>query len=503
MQSVSSLLRQISYESVRGDEGLMIADICYHSGKVRESSLFVCIKGQNSDGHDFAEDAQNKGANVFVMHESRQKLAEVLLRKCKAQRALEQMAESVCIIFVKDTRAALAELSAAFFDYPARKMRMIGITGTNGKTTTAYMVREMLRQAGYRVGMIGTIITDDGWMETEAVHTTPEAYDLQMLLAQMVENQCDCCVMEVSSQGILMQRTAGIFFDIGVFLNIEPDHIGKGEHPDFANYLYCKSLLMQQCRIGIVNWDDKHVDEILNEHTCEVETFGIEQPSDVMAEEIVRCMRNGSLLEHFRIKMNGNYFYATMRLPGTFNIYNAIAAVAAVKHFRIQASEIQRALWRLKVPGRLENLTEGKDFAFLIDYAHNEMSLQKLLETLRMFEPKRLIVIFGCGGNRSHLRRYRMGETAGKLADLTIITSDNPRWEEPLSIMGQIEEGIKKTNGFYQKITDRREAIRYAAELAQAGDILVLAGKGHETYQEIKGEHYPMDDREIVKEAFH
>lgn len=502
MQSVSSLLKQISYESVRGDEGLRITDICYHSGKVRESSLFVCIKGQNSDGHDYAEAALEKGARVFVMHEGKKKLAETLFRRRHTERDFKETVSGLCVILVKDTRTALAELSAAFFDYPARKMRMIGITGTNGKTTTAYMVREMLRQAGYRVGMIGTIVTDNGWVETEAVHTTPEAYDLQKLLAEMVENHCDCCVMEVSSQGILMQRTAGIFFDIGLFLNIEPDHIGKGEHPDFANYLYCKSLLLQQCGIGIVNWDDKHRNEILNGHTCKVETFGIKQPADVMAEEVAHCMRNGSLLEHFRIRMSGNYFYATMRLPGDFNIYNAIAAVAAVRHFHVRQSEIQSALWRLKVPGRLENLTEGKDFAFLIDYAHNEMSLRKLLETLRLFCPKRLIVIFGCGGNRSHLRRYHMGETAGRLADLTIITSDNPRWEEPFAIMAQIEEGIQKTSGAYKKIADRREAICYASEIADKGDILVLAGKGHESYQEIKGNHHPMNDREIVRECY-
>ena len=499
MQLVSSLLKQISYESVRGDEGLRIADICYHSGKVRESSLFVCIKGQNSDGHDFVGDALEKGANVFVMHESRELLAEELWKKSRALESYGQAKKSLCIIFVKDTRAALAGLSAAFFDYPARKMRMIGITGTNGKTTTAYMVREMLRQAGYRVGMIGTIVTDNGHTEREAVHTTPEAYDLQKFFAEMVNNHCDCCVMEVSSQGILMRRTEGIFFDIGIFLNIEPDHIGKGEHPDFANYLFCKSRLMQQCKIGIVNQDDKHVEEILNGHTCEVETFGIEHPADVMAEEVAHCMRNGSLLEHFRIKISCNYFYATMRLPGIFNIYNVIAAVAAVRHFRVKKSEIQSALWRLQIPGRLENLTEGKNFAFLIDYAHNEMSLRKLLETLRMFEPNRLIVIFGCGGNRSHLRRYRMGETAGKLADLTIITSDNPRWEDPLDIMGQIEEGMKKTDGRYEKLADRQEAIRYAIMQAKAGDIIVLAGKGHETYQEVKGKRYPMLDREIVK----
>ncbi len=502
MQLLSSLLKQISYESVRGDEGMEIADICYHSGKVRESSLFICIKGQNTDGHDYVEDALRNGAKAVVMQNARRKTAEMLWTKYRLNKTEGHPEEGLCLILVKDTRTALAELSAAFFDFPARKMRMIGITGTKGKTTTAYMIRQMLRGAGYRVGMIGTIVTDNGCVEKEAIHTTPEAYDLQKLFAEMVKNGCDCCVMEVSSQGILMQRTQGIFFDIGIFLNIEPDHIGKGEHPDFANYLFCKSRLMQQCKIGIVNQDDRHVEAILNGHTCEVETFGMEHPSDVMAEELTRCMRDGRLLEHFRIKIPGNYFYGTMRLPGSFNLYNVMAAVAAVRHFRIREAQIQNALWNLRIPGRMENLTEGRPFAFLIDYAHNEMSLRNLLETLRMFEPKRLIVIFGCGGNRSHLRRYRMGEIAGKLADMTIITSDNPRWEEPLAIIRQIEEGIQKTSGSYVEIADRKEAIQYAAELAEEGDIIVLAGKGHETYQEIKGIHYPMKDRELVKELF-
>lgn len=502
MQLLSSLLKQISYESVRGDEGLEITDICYHSGKVRESSLFVCIKGENSDGHDFAEDALEKGARAFVIHEKQKNTAEVLWKKYRFSEQEEPLKTGLCVIFVSDTRTALAELSAAFFDFPARKMRMIGITGTKGKTTTAYMLRQMLRYAGYHVGMIGTIVTDNGCVETEAIHTTPEAYDLHKLLAEMSDNGCDCCVMEVSSQGILMQRTHGIFFDIGIFLNIEPDHIGKGEHPDFANYLFCKSRLMQQCRIGIVNQDDKHIEEILSGHTCEVETFGMEHPAEIMAEEVARCMRGGRLLEHCIIRMAWDYFYATTRLPGSFNLYNVMAAVAAVRHFRIRQDQIQSALWNLWIPGRMENLTENRNFAFLIDYAHNEMSLRNLLETLRLFEPKRLIVIFGCGGNRSHLRRFRMGETAGKLADITVITSDNPRWEEPLAIIDQIEEGIRKTSGRYVKIADRKEAVRYAAGLAQEGDIIVLAGKGHETYQEIKGIYYPMKDKALVKEIF-
>lgn len=479
---LSSLIRHITYESVQGSQEPDITGICYHSGKVSKGSLFVCIKGQNSDGHDYAEAAVAAGAAAVV--------AEIPMN-----------VRDVTVIRVSDSRKALAELSAAFFDYPAKKLKMIGITGTKGKTTTAFLTAGILREAGYRTGVIGTIWIDTGREILTSVHTTPEASDLQEYLARMVENGCDCCVMEVSSQGIKMQRTAGLWFDIGVFLNIEPDHIGVGEHASFSEYLNCKRKLMQQCDIGIVNQDDPNVNRILFGHTCEVESFSMKYPSALMAEEEAFYMIQGKLYSCFHIRREEKCFTVQMQLPGRFNIYNALAAVAVAFHFDVTEGQIERAMRHQMIPGRCENVSPSEKYVLLIDYAHNEMSLKKLLETLRTFQPGRLIVLFGCGGNRSPLRRSRMGETAGLLADLTVLTSDNPRWEDPEQILDEIEAGIKDTGGSYVRISDRQEAVRYVMEQAKEEDIIVLAGKGHEPYQEIRGKKYPMSEHELVERA--
>ena len=390
--------------------------------------------------------------------------------------------------------------------YTFGKGDVLAITGTNGKTTTAFLTAGILQEAGYRIGMIGPIESYDGRRRETVKNTTPESCEIHRLLSRMVENECDCCVMEVSSQGIALQRTADVFFDIGVFLNIEPDHIGKGEHATFSEYLHCKSRLMRQCGIGIVNQDDPNVDKILAGHTCEVENFSIRHPSDVMAEDEWYGMESGSLQSHFTVKREWRREEIVMQLPGQFNVYNALAAISVAGHFKVNREQIKAALAKQVVPGRCQNMSAGAGYVFLIDYAHNEMSLRNLLETLRKFEPERLIVIFGCGGNRSVLRRYQMGETAGRLADFTIITSDNPRWEDPERIMDQIEDGLRGAvcagkKPSYIKIADRRAAVEYAVSMAEKRDIIVLAGKGHESYQEIKGIRYPLDDRKIVQEA--
>lgn len=482
---LKQLLLHISYESVQGSQRREISDICYHSGKVRCGSLFVCLKGFRTDGHHYLKDAvARQVAAVVVQNDS-----------------MDAPVTGVTVIIVQDTRKALAELSAAFFDFPARKLRMIGITGTKGKTTTAYLAANILREAGYRVGIIGTIAIYDGAEEIPAEHTTPEAYEVQRYLAKMVEHGCDCCVMEVSSQGIKMQRVVGIQYDIGVFLNIEPDHIGKGEHASFDEYLSCKNQLMRQCDIGIVNWDDAHKEQILDGHTCSVEYFSMQYPVSYRAENVAFSMRDGRLWGRFVLCYGIEHVPLVMQLPGIFNVSNALAASAIALHFSVSTEAIRRGLRETSVKGRCENVSPSRSYVLLIDYAHNEMSLESLLKMLRAFEPKRLVVLFGCGGNRSKLRRGRMGETAGRLADFTILTSDNPRWEDAEAILDDIESGIRKTGASYVRLADRREAIKYAVRKAQEGDIIVLAGKGHEGYQEICGVKYPMLDHDLVAEA--
>ena len=499
------LLNSISYESVQGSRKLCITDICYHSGRAKQGSLFVCIRGENSDGHDYIWEAVRKGVIAVVVEQSCvvDTKDDYLLFTRQQEISLMDLIRTgqITVITVKDARLALSCLSAAFFDYPAKKLKMIGITGTKGKTTTAFLTAGILREAGYQTGVIGTIWIDTGKEIKEASGTTPESYDLQQYLSQMVENGCDCCVMEVSSQGIKMQRVAGVWFDIGVFLNIEPDHIGKGEHASFSEYLYCKSRLMRQCGLGIVNQDDPNVNRILHGHTCEVETFSMKHPSDVMAEGTSFYMIKGKLYSCFKVRRGAGSFTLQMQLPGVFNIYNALAAISIAFHFRVEEGQVERAMRRQTIPGRCENIGISEEYVFLIDYAHNEMSLRNLLLTLREFQPKRLVVIFGCGGNRSGLRRSRMGETAGRLADFTVLTSDNPRWEEPEKILDDIEAGIQGTNGAYVRIAERAKAVEYAVANAQEGDIIVLAGKGHEGYQEIKGIKYPMSEHELVEMA--
>lgn len=502
---LEELLKEVTYECVQGSPERRIKDICYNSSRVREGSLFVCMKGQQADGHDYLPEAVRAGAAAVVAD-----IAEVICTG--AQRAFytaqgkvilehcERM-NGVTFVLVRDTRLALAQLAAAWFGHPARKLRMVGITGTKGKTTTAFMAASILAEAGRRVGLIGTVLIWDGRKRTTASHTTPESYELQRCLAQMVENGCDCCVMEVSSQGLMMRRVAGIFFDIGVFLNIEPDHIGAGEHASFPEYLCCKRKLFSQCGVGIVNADDSHAGSILRGHTCSVETFSMRYPAQVTAARPEFSMQGGNLCSSFAVRCGAGNFCVRLKLPGMFNVYNALAAVAVAEHFSVTQREICRGLEQAVVPGRCENTGISRDYAFLIDYAHNEMSLKNLLETLRAFLPSRLVVIFGCGGNRSLLRRAKMGETAGRLADFTILTSDNPRWEEPDKILDDIEAGIRGTGGAYIRIPDRAQAVRYAVEHAAGGDIIVLAGKGHEDYQEVRGVKYPMKDVELVAKA--
>ena len=506
---LNRLLEHITYESAQGNLRLPVRDICYHSKGAGANFLFVCIRGQKSDGHDYVFAAIQKGVSAVVVEKASviYKGTEQFLCTKSGCFCFEEIIHKygVAVIVMKDGRKALAELSAAFFDYPARKLKMIGITGTKGKTTTAFLTAGILREAGFRPGMIGTVWIDNGKEKITAKHTTPESYELQRSLADMVGNGCDCCVMEVSSQGIKMNRTDGIYFDIGVFLNIEPDHIGTGEHASFIEYLYCKSRLLQQCRIGIVNQDDPNAHKILWGHTCLVETFSgkadISETAETVAEHVEFYMEDGKLYSRFQVKRGREHFTLQMQLPGMFNVYNALAAVSIVSHFGVERRQIERALRRQVIPGRCENVGISGEYVFLIDYAHNEMSLRNLLTTLRQFQPERLIVIFGCGGNRSKFRRNRMGETAGRLADLSILTSDNPRWENPLDILDDIEEGIRETKGAYLRIADRKEAVEFAVKEAKRGDIIVLAGKGHEGYQEINGIKYPMSEYELVESA--
>lgn len=482
MKTAAKLLERLDYQIIDGTLEREVTDLVYDSRKVTDGCMFVCIKGAAYDSHEHVEEIIEKGAGFIV-----------------AERPVK-VPKGVTLILVEDTRYALALLSAAWFDYPAEKMKVIGITGTKGKTTTTFMVKGILEHAGYRVGLMGTIETIIGDTHIPACNTTPESYLIQQYFAQMVEAGCEICVMEVSSQGLKMHRTAGIPFEIGIFTNLAPDHIGPNEHASFEEYASCKGMLFRQCRIGIANVDDEHFHMVMKGHTCTLETIGFSKEADYSASDMELIGRPGYLGVRYHVsgKLDMD---VEIDVPGRFSVYNSLVAIAICEHFNVAEADLKEALRVVKTKGRIEMIKVSDDFILMIDYAHNAMSLESLLETLREYHPRRLVCVFGCGGNRSKLRRYEMGEVSGRLSDLTVITSDNPRFEEPQAIIDDIKVGMAKTNGKYVEICDRKEAIRYVIEHGQKGDVIVLAGKGHEDYQEIKGKKYPMDERVLIQEV--
>ena len=479
---LTQMLERLEYEVAQGSADIEVTELVNDSRKAGPGCVFVCISGAVSDGHSYVEDVTAKGAAAVIV-----------------ERPVEAP-EGVTVIHVDDTRYALALMSAAYFGYPAEKLKVIGITGTKGKTTTTYMVKSILEGVGHKVGLIGTIEALIGDKSIPANNTTPESFTIHQYFAEMVKEGCDSVVMEVSSQGLMLHRTAGIEFEIGIFTNLGEDHIGPNEHKDFEDYKRCKGILFTQCRLGIANVDDQWYEDVFQNATCKVETFGFSEKADLRATNVQHVSRPGYLGVNYHVSGLMD-FDVEIDIPGEFSVYNSLTAIAVCRHFDVPEENIKKALKVAKVKGRIEMVKVSDDFAFMIDYAHNAMSLESLLCTLRDYHPKRIVTIFGCGGNRSRTRRFEMGEVAGNLSDFTIITSDNPRIEEPQDIINDIITGIKKTDGKYVDICDRKEAIRYAIEHGKEGDIIVLAGKGHETYQEIRGVKYDMDDRVLIKEV--
>ena len=475
------LLERSDYQCTQGDVNVEISTLVYDSRKIEEGSVFVCISGAAFDGHQFAAQAAEKGAAAIVIEKD------------------VQVPETLTVIRVENTRLALAEMSAAYFGYPAEELTTIGITGTKGKTTITYMIRQVLEHAGQKTGLIGTIETIIGDERIPSVNTTPESYVVQESFRKMADAGCKNVVMEVSSQGLMLHRVGGFTFDYGMFTNLAEDHIGENEHKDMDDYIHCKGLLFQQCRQGIVNGDDEYVDRILKDHTCEVETFGMDSSNDVYAENVELIQEPGYLGVAYDLKGKQEYRVA-VDIPGDFTVYNSLAAISLCRHMGIVKEDVLEALNSIQVKGRLEIVKTPGEYTLMIDYAHNAMSLSSLLTTIRKYKPNKIYCLFGCGGNRAKARRYEMGEVSSNLADLTVVTSDNPRNEEPMDIINDILVGVHKGPGEYVTIPDRKEAIRYCMEHAGKGDIVILAGKGHEDYQEIKGVKHHMDERDLIRE---
>ena len=481
---LEQLLEGVSYTLVQGSLELDIEDIIYDSRKAAPGRLFVCIVGTQRDSHDYAAQCVADGVTALVVQHDID-LSTV---------------PGAAVLKVESSRYALALMSGNLFGNPSRRMTMIGVTGTKGKTTTTHMIKSVLEAAGRKVGMIGTNGIYFLGRHQETANTTPESYELQKTFREFLDAGCDTALMEVSSQGLMMDRVAGIHYDIGVFTNLSPDHIGPGEHKTFEEYRSWKGQLFKRCTTGVVNIDDENTEALLEGHTCKLVTYGCSEKADyrgtyqlLRTHDFLGVQFHVSGKDDMDVKVN---------MPGEFSVYNALAALTVGKVLGLPDEAIHEGLSRCVVKGRVELVPISRKFTILLDYAHNEVSTESLLTTLRAYDPHRLVVVFGCGGNRSKLRRYGMGEICARMADFSILTEDNNRFEKVEDILADIRVGMNKGNpdAKFVEIPDRLDALHYAVDHAQEGDLIAVIGKGHETYRDREGVKTPFLERELLEE---
>ena len=469
----------------KGNLDIDITNVTSDSREIKENGMFIAIKGYDTDGHKYINSAIENGAIAVMVEE------EIDLKTLK-------IPSNVTLIVSPNTRNALAKCGCNFYDNPSRKFKLIGVTGTKGKTTTTFMIKSILEKQGKKVGLIGTIAIYIGDKKIEdSDRTTPESIKLQKIFADMVKEKVDVVIMEVSSQSLKLDRVAGCDFDIGIFTNLSEDHISAKEHPDMQDYFKSKLKLFDMCKTAFINVDDIYGVKVAKlDNECEMHTYGIDNAAELLAKDIT--ITNSYV--DFKVKINGKNERIKVGIPGRFSVYNSLAAISVAQKLGATTENIQQALLEVRVPGRSELVDNKKDLVIMIDYAHSPESLANILSAVKSYTKGKVISLFGCGGDRDSGKRPVMGEISGKIADYTIITSDNPRTEDPEKIVNEIEQGIKKTNGKYICIVDRTEAIKHAISIATKKDIIVLAGKGHEPYQEINHVKYPFDERIIVNQ---
>lgn len=473
------LIENLTDKVIIGDTNIDINKIEYNSQKIELNDVFVAIKGYKEDGNDYIKEAVEKGAVCIVTEDN--------LDASKLP--------NITIVRVQNSRIALSLIASKYYDFPARKLKLIGITGTKGKTTTAYMIRDILNASGKKTGMIGTIYNTYGNVCIEASRTSPESLDLQKLLKDMVDAQMEYVVMEVSSHSLVLDRVYGLHFAIGIFTNLSQEHLDF--HGTMDNYLLAKSKLFEMCDFALVNGDDIHTPRLKKMIKCKTATFGLDNAVNITASD-VRINNNNV---EFKMYVNKMLETIVINIPGRFTVYNALAAIGTCSLLGAQMDAILLALSNIKVPGRSEIIDVQKTFTVMVDYAHNPSSLEAILSSIKKYVKGRIICVFGCGGNRDKEKRPMMGEISGRLADFTVITTDNPRNEDPSIIMKEIEDGVKKTKGLYKIIENRKDAIAFAMRIAWKNDLVLIAGKGHETYQELKnGKRIDFDERKVVKD---
>lgn len=480
---LSQLLKNVEYSSSSFCD-IDISDIVYDSRKASEGKLFVALTGAFTDGHDYAESAYLKGARVFV-----------------TEHELPLPGDAIVIV-TKNSRAALGIMSAEFFGHPEKELDIIGVTGTKGKTTVTHMLRHCLDECGVKSGVIGTVGAYYGDKFVPTVNTTPESYEIMRLLRLMAEDGCKTACMEVSSIGLKAHRTDGIEFAAAVFTNLSPDHIGGAEHDSFEEYAYWKKQLFKQCKKAYLCADDPFSDEIIKELHCPYETFAVNTDADLTADNIKPIGGDNFFGVSFDIEEDGKTLPAKTAMPGVFSVENALAATAVCRGFGIDLEKAVGALSTAVVRGRNECVHVPAEYNVVIDYAHNGQSFNSVIDTFSVYPHNKIITVFGSVGDRAQLRRREMGEISGKKADLSIITSDDPGYEDPMKIAEEIAEAVEKAGGKYIIEADREKAVFKALGLAEKGDIILILGKGHETAQKIKGEKVHYSDRETVEKYF-
>ena len=484
---LKQLLSRVAVLGFEGPQDLDVRALCYDSRQAGPGSLFVALRGAKSDGHQHLNQAVERGAAAVMV-----------------ETMPPELPASVACIHVRDTRQALAETAASFYRHPSLRLKVVGVTGTNGKTTTTFLLKHICERAMLRCGLVGTVRYEIGEETLPSAHTTPESLDLQALLAQMREAACKAVVMEVSSHALAQQRVNEIEFDAAVFTNLTQDHLDF--HLDLASYfntkasLFTEHLPAQTKKRGtaIVNLDDRYGQELLARlpKALPVLTYGVGSRADFRASNFKTELAGTS----YQLDAQDRSFLVRLPLIGKFNIYNSLAALAAASALGLQLRGAVMALASAPpVPGRLELVGAKRNYQVYVDYAHTDDALHNVLRTLRDLNPNRLIVVFGCGGNRDRAKRPLMARAAEQWADHTIVTSDNPRGEEPEAIIRDIEKGFQKRG--YEVVVDRQKAIERAVSLAQARDIVVIAGKGHEAYQQFAHETVPFDDARVAKAA--
>ncbi|MBI6034858.1 UDP-N-acetylmuramoyl-L-alanyl-D-glutamate--2,6-diaminopimelate ligase [Clostridium perfringens] len=475
---LKSLLKGLDYEVIKGNEESKVQNIRYDNRKIEQGDAFVCVKGFKVDGHSFIGDVIKKGAKALIVQED------------------VSVQEDITIIKVRDTRKALAIMSSNYFGNPKDKLKIIGITGTNGKTTSAFIIKSILEKAGFMTGLIGTIANYIGNKKVDAVRTTPESYELHELFKNMVDAGVEYCVMEVSSHSLELDRVYGIQFEEGIFTNLTRDHLDF--HKTFENYYNAKFKLFERSNHSIINLDDPYGANIVKDIEergvkTKVSTFSIEKESDFKAFEI-KSHSNGS---EFKVNLESIEEFS-INIPGEYNIYNSLGCIICAYNLNIPMDKIKEGLSDVVIPGRCELVAKEKNlpYSIIIDYAHTPDGLENILSTVKAFTKNRMISVFGCGGDRDKVKRPQMGKIGCELSDIAIITSDNPRSEEPMDIINDIVKPLNYDNFVIE--VNRKEAIRKAMNMALEGDVIVIAGKGHETYQILKDETIHFDEREVV-----